>query len=225
MYGMFTCYIVLNRFEIVFLYRKWCSLLNQKERSTYTITKLIDTGYRLFAQKGFATTSINEIVREAGYSKGAFYAHFSSKEEFLIRVITNRVQGYFQNLEKVMTADEDKRVYLFAKYSTELAHQAHNESLSAILFELVVTTHRYPHAKQMLIELFGDWRNSLANLLSSLQQKKLIRNQSDPQILATTAISVLHGFLLQNYLDERVPYLGFVETFLKLLDPVEPISW
>lgn len=198
--------------------------MKQKERSAYTINKLIDTGYRLFARKGFATTSINEIVREAGYSKGAFYAHFSSKEEFLIRVITERVQGYFQNLEKVMKADKKKRVYLFTKYSVQLAHQAYEESLSAILFELVVTTHRYPHAKQMLIDLFEDWRKSLARFLSSLQKDQLIRNQSDPRMLANTAISVFHGFLLQNYLDERVPYLDFVESFLKLLDPVEPVS-
>ncbi|SHE39491.1 transcriptional regulator, TetR family [Seinonella peptonophila] len=197
--------------------------MNQKQKSLSTISKLIDTGYRLFALKGFTQTSINDIVQEAGYSKGAFYAHFSSKEEFLIQVISERVQGYFKKLESILYKEEREMVELFAIYSAELATQAYKESLSAILFELVVTTNQYPHAKKMLIDLFENWRASLAYLLQQFQQKKLIRNKMDARILANTAISVFHGFLLQNYLDERVAYLDFVPAFLQLIDPIDSI--
>ncbi|MGP4063872.1 TetR/AcrR family transcriptional regulator [Oceanobacillus sp. M65] len=45
--------------------------------------KLIETGMRLFAQKGYYNTSIQEIASESGISKGAFYIHFKSKEDFI----------------------------------------------------------------------------------------------------------------------------------------------
>ena len=197
--------------------------VKQKERSAKTINKLIDTGYRLFAQKGFVATSINDIVREAGYSKGAFYAHFASKEEFLVQVITERVRGYFQKLRRAMAEDSDNMLRLFAEYSIQLTEQAREEALSPVLFELVVAANRYPNVKQLLIEVFEDWRSSLAEYIELMQKKELIRCRLDARILANTAISLFHGFLLQHHLDERVPYLSFVESFLQLLDPVEPI--
>ncbi|HLR14197.1 MAG TPA: TetR/AcrR family transcriptional regulator [Bacillota bacterium] len=45
-------------------------------------------GVRLFAQKGYHKTSIEEIAKEAGISKGAFYLYFSSKESFVVAALT-----------------------------------------------------------------------------------------------------------------------------------------
>ncbi|MFB4167154.1 TetR/AcrR family transcriptional regulator [Virgibacillus sp. JSM 102003] len=45
--------------------------------------KLIEAGMRLFAEKGYHNTSIQEIASEAGVSKGAFYLYFQSKEDFI----------------------------------------------------------------------------------------------------------------------------------------------
>lgn len=44
---------------------------------------LIESGMKLFAQKGYHKTSIQEIASKAGISKGGFYLYFNSKEEFI----------------------------------------------------------------------------------------------------------------------------------------------
>jgi AcrR family transcriptional regulator len=46
--------------------------------------KLIESGMKLFATKGYHRTSVQEITSEAGVSKGSFYVYFQSKEEFLL---------------------------------------------------------------------------------------------------------------------------------------------
>lgn len=46
-------------------------------------TRLIEAGMKLFAEKGYHNTSVQEIVSAAGISKGAFYNHFKSKEDFI----------------------------------------------------------------------------------------------------------------------------------------------
>lgn len=46
--------------------------------------ELIESGMRLFAQKGFHKTSVQEIASETGISKGAFYLYFNSKEDFVM---------------------------------------------------------------------------------------------------------------------------------------------
>jgi AcrR family transcriptional regulator len=48
-----------------------------------TRTILVATAGKLFASQGYDRTSVDSIIRQAGVSKGAFYHHFSSKEQVL----------------------------------------------------------------------------------------------------------------------------------------------
>jgi AcrR family transcriptional regulator len=48
--------------------------------------ELLETAIKLFAEKGFQSTSVQDIVTEYGISKGAFYTYFSSKEELLLAI-------------------------------------------------------------------------------------------------------------------------------------------
>lgn len=51
---------------------------------------------KLFAQKGFSSTSIHEIAKASGISKGAFYLHFKSKDALLVAILTT----YFETIQK-----------------------------------------------------------------------------------------------------------------------------
>ncbi|TWT24087.1 TetR/AcrR family transcriptional regulator [Planomicrobium sp. CPCC 101110] len=49
--------------------------------------KIIDAAYSLFINKGYISSSIQDILDEAGVSKGTFYNYFSSKSECLIAIM------------------------------------------------------------------------------------------------------------------------------------------
>ncbi len=52
-----------------------------------TVQLILDTAYRLFMEKGYERTSIQDIIAQlGGLSKGAIYHHFKSKEDILIAV-------------------------------------------------------------------------------------------------------------------------------------------
>ena len=53
----------------------------QAERSEETVGRLVATARELFAERGFAATSIEDIVRSAGVTRGALYHHFADKTE------------------------------------------------------------------------------------------------------------------------------------------------
>ncbi|WP_409291491.1 TetR/AcrR family transcriptional regulator [Peribacillus sp. SCS-37] len=70
---------------------------------------IMDSAIRLFASKGFDSTSIQEIANTAGISKGAFYLHFKSKEGLLLEI-------FKYNYEKIkIKIDNLKRLDLPAR--------------------------------------------------------------------------------------------------------------
>jgi len=62
--------------------------------------QFIETAMKLFAEKGYHATSIQDLVEAWGISKGAFYHHFTSKEELLLAVL----QYYSENMMADLTA-------------------------------------------------------------------------------------------------------------------------
>jgi AcrR family transcriptional regulator len=68
----------------------------QAERTEATRGRLIATARRLFAEKGFAATSTEEILGEAAVSRGALYHHFASK--------TDLFRAAFEAVEDDLTA-------------------------------------------------------------------------------------------------------------------------
>ena len=61
-----------------------------------TVEKILSAAERLFAQKGYAKTTLQDIIDTTGLSKGAVYHHFQSKEEIAARVgdrLGTRVTG------------------------------------------------------------------------------------------------------------------------------------
>src|SRR3954447_3740431 len=53
--------------------------------------ELLAAALRVFARRGYRDAGVDEIAAEAGYSKGALYWHFSSKEGLLTALLEERI--------------------------------------------------------------------------------------------------------------------------------------
>ena len=64
--------------------------------------KIIETSIRLFERRGFAETSIQDIVESIGVTKGTFYYYFSSKEELLMDIHLSYIDGLIARQEDIL---------------------------------------------------------------------------------------------------------------------------
>src|ERR1700690_2888456 len=79
----------------------------QQIRTEATRTKLLDSAELLFARDGFEAARLEDIASMAGYTRGAFYANFKSKEDIFFALldswIAERMAEVYALLEKYDT--------------------------------------------------------------------------------------------------------------------------
>jgi len=88
-------------------------LKSSEDKSFKGKDKLISVALEQFSDKGYVKASINDILNEAGISKGTFYYHFKNKEDlylYLVGVLITEKKRYFS--QKVMVkAYEDNDIF------------------------------------------------------------------------------------------------------------------
>jgi len=63
----------------------------KQRRGEDTRRRLMEAALGVFARNGYERATVDEIVREAGFSKGAFYVHFEAKEDIFWAMLEERI--------------------------------------------------------------------------------------------------------------------------------------
>jgi AcrR family transcriptional regulator len=72
--------------------------LTRKEKQAETRTRLLDAAERVFLRRGLQGSSVEEIAAEAGFTRGAFYSNFQSKDELFVELLHARVYDRYAEL-------------------------------------------------------------------------------------------------------------------------------
>jgi AcrR family transcriptional regulator len=75
----------------------------RERRLEHTRSLLLDAAEEVFAEKGFTPATLDDIAHTAGYTKGAIYKHFATKEELFLAVSDRYWRRYFDNFAEVMS--------------------------------------------------------------------------------------------------------------------------
>jgi AcrR family transcriptional regulator len=71
--------------------------------------ELLSAALRVFAERGYGPAGVDEIASAAGYSKGALYWHFSSKEDLLLALIEERVDAPLREMVALLGSAPPER--------------------------------------------------------------------------------------------------------------------
>lgn len=81
----------------------------QAERTRVTTGELIETALRLFGRDGYTATSIDDIARESGMTKGAVYHHFAGKADVFRAVFVRQEERLAELIAAAATGSDDPR--------------------------------------------------------------------------------------------------------------------
>jgi len=137
-----------------------------------TMQRMQTTGLNLFYKNGYYNTSIDDILKELSLSKGAFYYHFSSKEDFFIQIIEQLVvRKVYSMLIEPIEGHENTLDLITDCFEDALETAVHNELDYGFLLNNFINEFngRNPEIMKHLNEILRIWE---VTLISAIQRGK-----------------------------------------------------
>jgi len=128
--------------------------LTRAESMALTRKRLLDCALGIFLRDGFSGTTIEKISEEAGYSRGAFYAHFSSKEDVFLEIIASQASVVTPILvERINQASSPSAmVEVLSEWAQE---RSRSQNLSFIMMEAMQQAQRHGTLDERYKALFN----------------------------------------------------------------------
>ena len=81
--------------------------MTTQQRGEETRERIMQAAMASFAERGYDATPVSTICREAGVSKGAFYHHFSTKQEVFLELLHGWLSGMDNRLTELQAEHLD----------------------------------------------------------------------------------------------------------------------
>ena len=183
-----------------------------------TKERLTEEAIKLFVRRGYHGTTIDNIVREVGLTKGAFYTHFTSKGELLLEIIERYKVKSLNEIKRLAMANSGnalEKLNQIISFNARFAAQ--NENLCVFLTFLSTELTTDVDFEPFLKAVYGEYRTIISNLMREGISQGLIKEELDPELAAITFIALHDGSLHQWTVNRNsIDSSEYVRTFRKV---------
>jgi AcrR family transcriptional regulator len=179
------------------------STSRHQERSEATRNRLLRAAEKIFARDGFEAAKLEEIAAQAGYTRGAFYANFKSKEDLFLALLEGEISArieHIENLMKTARAPGEKRK-LLREFLLTVA-QDRRWSLISLEFKLFAV--RHPEAKARLAAMNRRLVHPRVSILHAIMEGSRTRLPISASAIAVSLSSAANVLALEHMLDRAV---------------------
>jgi len=170
--------------------------MTREERRVRTREDLVDAADRLFTANGFHTTTVDAIAADAGYTKGAVYSNFASKEDLFFAVYERRVDAAVRTSERLL-ADLGTSDAIDRAAADGASRKGRDDGWLAVFFEFWSHVLRHPELRDRFARVHA--RNQ-APFAAALKRDGLAPTGTDvaPDELVVAAMAMDVGLALER---------------------------
>ena len=172
----------------------------------------------VLARSGFDRATVDEIVREAGFSKGAFYVHFETKEDLFWAMLEERIsrqqEAFRQAVEHTQPLADNLRMILSGVFKL----LSDDPLWGSLYAEFAAHASRNEKVRQRLAAMYDRWRELIVDILSASRDAGRTRKDIDLRFAATLLIATVEGSIMQSHLSpETVRLEAMLEPLTRTL--------
>ena len=186
----------------------WLYMKNQKNNEQQ---KIIDAALKCFISKGYASTSVNDIVRVYGKSKGNIYYYFKSKEDIFIGLFKSWFGELFRIIAELPIWDQNTEKFIedfingFFDYLNE-----HNKFFRVCIEFWSISVHN-----KKVESLFRGFNLTWLKVFEPIRED--FKNNEDFENFVRILLALFDGIIIKTNIDKKIITPEFKNEIVTLL--------
>ncbi len=156
--------------------------ITREEKKRKTKKAIIGAAVRLFSEKGFEKTSIEELARKAGIGKGTIYTYFQTKTEIFHAFCEEQLEFIHNELTHKTDVDAPLIDQLMTIYMGEFSHVTQNKEFGRLFMQQIVFPQEIEQIKAQ--EIDNKWLNLVFSVYKRAQDRNELRKDIDLLFIA-----------------------------------------
>jgi TetR/AcrR family acrAB operon transcriptional repressor len=191
-------------------------MMTETDRNQERERRILDATAELILYYGFDKTTVSDIAKKAGISKGAIYLHFSSKESIVDALVLDQVRLYSERMLAAMENDEREWSFV-TMYQSAMGILIDYPVLMALSRGDRHVFGSYAH--KTTLDLMQFKRRSRYPMLKAMQEAGALRDDIDMRRVDHLLSLMTYGVVnSEEALGEDVSLLEIVEALGDMLE-------
>jgi AcrR family transcriptional regulator len=182
-----------------------------------TRDKLFEAATRVFEEQGIGSASIEAIAAAAGFSRGAFYSNFKSKDELIIAMLEDHVERSIERHLDLLAQHENIDDFLNALKNMDRSKQDPLGRAPLLHMEMILFVARAEKRRPELAKRLRARRKLVSDIVETSLKSSGRPAPLNPAWTAAIVLALEDGFRLHRLIDpETTPADGFLRAISDL---------
>ena len=182
-----------------------------------TCEKLFEAAARVFEEQGIGGASIEAIAAAAGFTRGAFYSNFDSKDELIIAMLEDHVEQSIRRNLDLLARHNNLADYIEALRNMDRSRQDPLGRSPLLHMEMILFVARAEKRRPELAKRLRARRKLVADIVETTLQNSGKNRSVNPTWTAAIVLALEDGFRLHRLIDpETTPSDSFLRAITDL---------
>jgi AcrR family transcriptional regulator len=192
--------------------------LTAERRRAMTRQHLLEAAGVVFARHGFHGATLDEVASTAGFTKGAVYSNFKSKDDLFLALLDDRVTRQLALVSDALEGGPDEPVAQFPRIRDLLgADMFWDDDFATLYLEFVLYARRHPEAQAKLAASAQRSRALVRQLIDEEYATLGAPPAYDTEHLAEISLALFGGLRVDRLVDPNAVTEATLGTALTLL--------
>lgn len=188
-------------------------------KSERTKRFIVEKTAPVFNAKGYAGTSINDLMNATGLSKGSIYGNFENKDEVALAAFDYNFGKITAYLKGKISATENsvERLLVYPQTFRNFLALPFLQAGCPLLNTSTEADDTHPLLRQKAVNALISWKKSIENQVKRGMERKEIKPGTNPAEIAVILISMVEGAIMQAKVSGKTTDLKTAMNYLEKL--------
>jgi AcrR family transcriptional regulator len=178
-----------------------------------TCDKLFEAAARVFEDQGIGGASIEAIAAAAGFTRGAFYSNFASKDELIIAMLENHVEQSIRRMHELLARHKNLADFIDALKTMDRSQQDPLGRSPLLHMEMILFVARAEKRRPELAKRLRARRKLIADIVATTAKDSGRNGVLSPAWAGAVVLAMEDGFRLHRLIDpETTPADSFLRA-------------